>query len=323
MFEDEKRDPSELEELRIKALMKDPQFLSEQLEHYKRNSQTGQVAGLLNERKDLKRRIASAHEALEAERTKSSRLDLEVKQLRRQLEALRKSKTMRAGRMVALPVKTARQLAKDPKAFGKSAVNDLKGSAKRLRSKLIQSPPAAKPEPRSAATPSRQAAPSAASERTPLSRSKISVEKELNSLWFQKGSISESARLIRERGEALDSASDKTKNLIERILGDERIRENGLFIPARSSLPAYVAEAKRVMYCVNQSPTFNSNGYSVRTRGIVSGIASAGWDVVVASRAGYPWDSKVDGSKPKANKRHVGLLDGIQYAHLPLSLIHI
>ena len=72
----------------------------------------------------------------------------------------------------------------------------------------------------------------------------------------------------------------------------------------------------RVMYCAHSTPAYNTNGYSVRTKGVASGLRQAGADVVVVGRSGYPWDSKSD-VKSRARHRHAVEVDGVDYVHLP------
>src|SRR5699024_2228546 len=100
-----------------------------------------------------------------------------------------------------------------------------------------------------------------------------------------------------------------------RVLGESRIQDLQL-LPERSEFPAYVVEPDRIMYCVHQSPVYNSNGYSTRTRGVANGLKAAGGDVVVVARSGYPWDSKSDVAKPSV-MRSQSELDGVQYIHIP------
>ncbi len=70
------------------------------------------------------------------------------------------------------------------------------------------------------------------------------------------------------------------------------------------------------MYCAYSTPAFNTNGYSVRTRGVAAGLKQSGSDVVVVGRSGYPWDTKTDVKHP-SSVRHVVSLDGVDYVHLP------
>lgn len=140
-------------------------------------------------------------------------------------------------------------------------------------------------------------------------------ERALNYLWFTQGKIFETKEFVLANPKLVEKLGDKPKSLADRVLGEARIQELDL-VPDRSQYPAYVAEPGRVMYCVHQSPVYNSNGYSTRTRGVANGIKGAGGDIVVVARSGYPWDSKADVEKPKPIRSET-VLDDIQYVHVP------
>ncbi|MFH0411409.1 glycosyltransferase [Corynebacterium sp. L4756] len=141
------------------------------------------------------------------------------------------------------------------------------------------------------------------------------LEKALNYLWFELGEIHKAKALIEANPKLVEKLGDVPKSLSARALGEVRIQNLDL-VPERSQYPAYIAEPGRVMYCVHQTPVYNSNGYSTRTRGVANGIKNSGGDVVVVGRSGYPWDSKADVEKPKPI-RSESKLDGIQYVHIP------
>ena len=137
----------------------------------------------------------------------------------------------------------------------------------------------------------------------------------LNRSWYRHGMIDEPARLIAENPEIVDAFSDRNQAIAQRILGDHRLRHQGVPLPQRSDGIAYTAEPGRVMYCVHSTPAFNSNGYSARTRGVATGLSRSGADVQVVARAGYPWDTRSDGEKP-AQERTVRTVDEVPYIHL-------
>lgn len=137
----------------------------------------------------------------------------------------------------------------------------------------------------------------------------------LNRSWYGHGMIDEPARLIRENPGIVEEFSDRNTLFADRILGEHRLRHQGVPLPERADGIAYTAEPERVMYCVHSTPVFNSNGYSTRTRGVATGLAQAGADVRVVARAGYPWDTKTDVDKP-AQKRTMRTFDNVPYIHL-------
>ena len=137
----------------------------------------------------------------------------------------------------------------------------------------------------------------------------------MNHKWYVEGAITETAALLTDNAELRGEMSEKGQILAVRIMGAARLDVEQL-LPARSKGAAYVVEPRRVMYCVHQTPVYNSNGYSTRTRGVAKGLSTAAGDVVVVGRAGYPWDSKADAKKPK-EIRNVVQMDDIDYVHLP------
>lgn len=144
----------------------------------------------------------------------------------------------------------------------------------------------------------------------------VTFSRVLNRGWYGLGLIDEPAGLIEKHPDLLEQLGDREKTMAERILGDHRLRHDGLPIPPRAKGIAYLPEPGRLMYCVHSTPVFNSNGYSTRTRGVVNGLHRSGTDVRVVARAGYPWDSRADVAKPPA-ERSVREMDGVEYVHLP------
>lgn len=139
----------------------------------------------------------------------------------------------------------------------------------------------------------------------------------VNRLWYQHGAIDRTARLIAEHQDLLGELTAKQQQLVERVRGTAALRTGvGSLVPPRASGAAYVAEKHRVMYCAYSTPVYHSNGYSVRTQGVVAGMRRAGIDVSVVARSGYPWDVTTEASKPK-QRRWVNRLDGVEYTHLP------
>lgn len=138
----------------------------------------------------------------------------------------------------------------------------------------------------------------------------------LKVLWEKDGDILESLKVIQSHPEYLTNTGRTGRQQILRVLGELRLLEGDVIIPEGIDSPAYAPIPDRVMYCVYSTPVFNSNGYSTRSRGVAGGLKSAGADVVVVARSGYPWDWKIDTPMPKKT-RLVSTLDGIEYVHLP------
>jgi glycosyltransferase involved in cell wall biosynthesis len=76
--------------------------------------------------------------------------------------------------------------------------------------------------------------------------------------------------------------------------------------------PAALHRLPRLLYAVNHSYPFSSNGYAVRTHGVASALVRAGVEVIAASRPGMPWD-QADFDDPDFALSHV--IDGVRYLH--------
>lgn len=135
-------------------------------------------------------------------------------------------------------------------------------------------------------------------------------------LWFEGGSLDRALSVLEHPLLVKGDLADEDARSRARLIAIDRIRRDGIKIPHPPDGPAYVPEPNRVMYCVHATPIFNSNGFSTRTLGLASAIASSSVDIRVVSRVGYPWDSTTDVDKPKA-ERTVTKLDGIEYVHRP------
>ena len=318
MFADEFRDPDALEDLKVNSVAEDPEAFYRELKSLKGKGNERKIAHLLEERKDLKRRISSAHEALKAERVTNERLVKENDQLREKLGALRQSKTMRLGKTVAAPAKYANKAVRDPSEFASDVARSAKKASRRFGEAAIAKFKIPERGVRTSETTSESSTVKGSETKntSTIIPKRVSVESTLNALWYTQGRISEAADFVLENYDAFENVSEKGKSLAQRVLGANRIRENGIVLPARTDQCAYVAEPSRVMYCVNQTPIFNSNGYSARTRGVVEGLAEVGLDPVVVARSGYPWDSRVDQNKP-GQRRYQRDLNGNGYVHTP------
>lgn len=140
----------------------------------------------------------------------------------------------------------------------------------------------------------------------------------LNRMWYREGRIRDCLELIDCHTELLQQMTAGQAQLVGKIRGTARLEEVlDRIVAQRSPGPAYVPEADRVMYCAYSTPVYHSNGYSIRTRGVVHGLRAAGADVFVTARAGYPWDMSSAADKPTRRRREVQSMDGVEYVHLP------
>ncbi|WP_431711869.1 glycosyltransferase [Glutamicibacter uratoxydans] len=91
-------------------------------------------------------------------------------------------------------------------------------------------------------------------------------------------------------------------NMYQQIQGQYRLLEEQPSIPPKTYSPAYVPQANKVMYCAHSTGEYNSNGYSTRTTGLTSAVVDAGYELFIAARPGYPWDSNVNRALPKKSR---------------------
>ncbi|MDO5617797.1 glycosyltransferase [Kocuria sp.] len=140
----------------------------------------------------------------------------------------------------------------------------------------------------------------------------------LNRLWYRHGEINRCMDLIHTHQDLLPGMTSSQRSLVGKVQGTVRLEATiDRIIPQRSLGAAYRPETDRVMYCAYSTPVYHSNGYSIRTRGVVAGLRAAGADVFVVGRTGYPWDMNSVAKKPAKRRRQVAEMDGVDYVHLP------
>ena len=130
--------------------------------------------------------------------------------------------------------------------------------------------------------------------------------------YYTLGAISEPLSVLRRHHELLEPLTLKEKQLVRTLEGLEAVREKNFALSPRQENPVYRVEPGRLLYCAHSVAPYNSNGYSTRTNGLVEGMASAGLDVVVAGRPGYPWDVKTDVS-PEESSSFETRINGISH----------
>lgn len=82
----------------------------------------------------------------------------------------------------------------------------------------------------------------------------------------------------------------------------------------RASLrPTAWRKPNRVLYVVNHSLPFSSNGYAIRTHGVAAALVRAGVEVIAVSRPGVPWDRPGFCDDGFEVLHHI---DGVRYLHL-------
>ena len=340
---DETRSSETLLKQRAAELLSDPEGLVRKYEglvaRERRNAK--RVAKLENDLQAATR-TATKQKRLLAEQTKvlgSARASLdayrdETRRLKEDLKRVRGSSSMKLGKAVLSPVHSAKSLFKQQE---KQREDPPAETVPRPASVEARSAVPAPAPDRAVATPSpagekpreSRKSDTGSSGQTDSTDRLTELENAFNESgsandfsrlltyqWYVKGMVAEPARLVAEHRDLHSGLDSKASILAARIVGAAAMRKASDFIPERAKGAAYTAERDRVMYCAHSTPTFNSNGYSTRTRGVVSGLAQAGIDVTVVARAGYPWDSAADREKP-AQIRYVSELDSVRYVHLP------
>lgn len=141
------------------------------------------------------------------------------------------------------------------------------------------------------------------------------LEKLVSHMWNVRGEITRPAAMIHRYKDLADNFSASGVLLSRQIEDAADLLAQLPQIPSRSQGAIVHTVFDRVLYCVHATPTFHSNGYAVRTRGIAQGLAAHGRQVRVVGRPGYPWDVKVPG-KP-ARERQFRIEGGVEYVHLP------
>lgn len=289
---------------------------------------------------DLKRRLAAERQDEELRRRLASALEAyrketkETKRLKDDLQRVRGSNSMRVGKALLSPLHAAKRLGGARPAVEEDRSNAVEedrsnavsapNTAEHSIDRAPQRPGASHTRSRGVESVKGVDSHLPVSERT-LETLKAEFEMErtperfrrvVNRLWYNHGAIKTPADFIFENQDLVTGLAPKDVILVQRVLGEDRLRKNGITVPARAAGIAYVPEPGRVMYCVHSTPVFNSNGYSTRTRGVAQGLRDAGADVAVVSRLGYPWDSSVDKPKP-ALERSESNMNEIPYVHLP------
>lgn len=333
MHLDESRDPESFDRREFEWQMADPERLRDehrQLE--KANAALELVAKTEKDRaaraehtvRVLQRRALRAEQSLAEERAKhgttAAKLKAyrkEVDRLKNDLKKLRGSVSLRVGRGFLSPLTATRSAARSL-GYGVRA-DDVPALEVPIQvvTTAHEAPSATVPVAKPAAlklsdltTPELlewfQDAPDGARLGTVLSR-----------LWFVEGDFSRASDLLERHSDLVPDLPARNSHLADRIPGAVRTAATiESMVPPRSPGAAYVAEADRVMYCVNQTPIYTTNGYATRTEGVAESLADNGWDVRVVSRLGYPWDVSAAQS-PKKRERTAVEQHGIEYVHHP------
>lgn len=345
-------DPKELF-IKYEGLVGRNRKLEKEISRLKSSSQSGanevlsvEKAAWEEERQELLRKLGEAHGALKIYREG-------YWQLRDDISELRNSRSMRLGRAITSPYqrlkswgnRTDKQVdlpaaSDDETASPKPKLSAASGvqrepspedvfqrpgvPAKKLTTTVRESPKAIEQEPPTTQPSIGVDSPLPVGERSferlnlefaqdPVS---IRLKRVLTRAWYAHGMITEPAHLIIKNPQLVAALPQKDQQLTEQILAAKRFNDELPSLAPRARGAAYLTEPGRRMYCVHSTPVYNSNGYSVRTRGVAAGLKNAGSDVHVVARPGYPWDTKTDKKHPDV-RRDQSELDGVPYVHIP------
>jgi PEP-CTERM/exosortase A-associated glycosyltransferase len=84
-------------------------------------------------------------------------------------------------------------------------------------------------------------------------------------------------------------------------------------IPPRKSPPEINGKERTVLMVLHYSLPYHSNGYAVRSHGLLSSLRKTSWDVIPCTRPGYPWEAKQSST---GKNRESSQVDEIRYLHL-------
>jgi len=288
---------------------------------------------------DLDKDLRAMRRARDGFKDRLTRAEAENTQLKTTLRRLRQSRSLRLGRSLTAPYGIAKRAARKLKAAASSfRPASFFPTAKPALPAGQPGTPAAQPAagtakaPAAAAAPSKPAAPTTAAPK-PAPRKEVPAHGQLlaefqaapskGSLlklvmheYFVRGDLALPASRISEHRELLTALTAKDKQIVENIEGQNALLESGIFVSPKQPNPGYLVERGRVMYCAHSTGHFNSNGYSTRTAGLVTGLVDNGEDIVVAARPGYPWDARTDVPAP-GQRRFERKIAGVPHVFNP------
>ncbi|XAS65971.1 glycosyltransferase [Micrococcaceae bacterium Sec5.7] len=269
----------------------------------------------------MEKDLRAMRRARDNARTELTAANKNRNELKAALKAIRSSRSVRMGRTVA---KTARLILSPFTVPGRR----LKGSLGLLRTGLSSGAGSARSAgPQKASATVDVSARPAAVENSAIGRDQLLAEftaepskgaaiRLISHDYFVRGALVEPAEFIQRHAALLSEASGPDLALLQNVLGQEELLTKEQFLSPRQPNAGYLAERNRIMYCAHSTGYFNSNGYSTRTGGIVSGLKANGEDVLVVARPGYPWDAKVD-VEVAAEGRFEREINGVTHIYNP------
>lgn len=335
MHHDELRDPEEFDRKEFAWQMADPDRLRH--EHRRLEEEQATLTREVQREKSraqeldqkvrvLQRRAKRAEASLKEERAKHgttaaklAAYRAEVDRLKTDLKTLRASTSLKVGRGVLRPLTAARDASR---RLGSTSRRDSDTSSPGV-------PLAEAAEVQTGSVPAQPApALQEAKKLSEMTTDELTAWFEeapdgarlgtvLGRLWFDEGDFSRASALLDQHADLIPMLAQRHSFLAARIPGAIRLAETAeSMVPDRNPGVAYVAENERVLYCVNQTPVYTTNGYATRTEGVAQSMIDNGWDVRVLGRLGYPWDVST-GQSPKKRVRTTVEHHGVEYVHHP------
>ena len=236
----------------------------------------------------------------------------EVVKLSRTLAAIRGSRSYRLGRTISRPLQIVRMLARTasgpkPNGFRKIETRHNQRLLDRIEVDY-KTNPRHLPKTNPSAVPLATSSASVESRYVAVAKQFMDAPSRANAIkviyfdYFTCGSLKRPAEFIEKHAGLLAGISPKEQRVLGHIQGQAVLLETAPTLPPRQPNIGYLAERGRIMYCAHSSGHYNSNGYSTRTTGVALGLHTAGEDVVVVARPGYPWDSKIDVTTPTRHR---------------------
>lgn len=270
--------------------------------------QAATAAKLHKEVEELQAKVNHLKKEQRKDRAKIDALSSDNKALSNTLTALRKSWRLRVGVAATAPLRWAGAAGNPLKVIAKEVAGGVRSSEHAKRSPQANEPtelrqhnaPQSMEKPNGSTTESARRAVTNREDWQALLDSleahatKTDVLKAASFGYYTLGSITEPLSILRQHRALIEPLKPKEKHLLQTLEGLAALQEKEFALSPRQENTVYQAEPGRLLYCAHSVAPYNSNGYSTRTNGLVEGMASAGLDVTVAGRPGYPWDVRTD-----------------------------
>lgn len=251
--------------------------------------------GMLAREKKYLKAIADLEQGRSRQVKAAKQLQRRITELEEQLKAVRRSWRFRLGSAIVAPLSVLRQ-----------QWRKVRGTASASAASTHKQAPAAKRSP-----PSFEELKSAFEANATADNSFAFA----SAAFYQKGHIVEAYRAIVPHLKV--AAAGRQRQLAGLLGGLNRLMEQGPALPPRQQNSNLLVDDKRVLYCVHSAMPYLTNGYSTRTHGVATGARSAGADLVVAARAGFPWDTKGAAGVHAASERTEQVCDAAPYVFTP------